>query len=96
LVTTTGFDEKSLSESLELYPNPASSFINVNLEMDEMLDIKLEMTDISGRIFNSIDLGNRNNINNYKIDVTGMPKGLYFLRVNAGASSIVEKVIIAD
>lgn len=96
LVTTTGFDERLLSENFEFYPNPASDFINVNLELDESLDIKLEMTDISGRIFNSIDLGSRNNIRNFKMDVTGMPKGIYFLRVNAGASSIVEKVIIAD
>jgi hypothetical protein len=63
------------------YPNPTSGDFNINLSSAEDAHVKINVIDISGREliskYVSIDKG----ANTINIDVSGLSKGSYFVRV---------------
>jgi hypothetical protein len=61
-----------MSANFSLYPNPTSS--QLFIESDITID-KIEILDISGRAVKTIVKPS------YSIDVSDIPKGIYFLRL---------------
>jgi hypothetical protein len=96
LVSFTGLDEKPFSGRLAFYPNPASHSITIDLELDEASDIQLELLDVSGRVFHSVELKNRSLVNNFEMDVSSIPEGVYFLRISTASGRIVKKVMVSS
>jgi hypothetical protein len=91
----TGVNNISFSESMAVFPNPAYEFVNLNISLNNPGNVKIEMLDLLGKTVNAIDLGWQNSINNYRIDVSTVPKGIYFLKVDTGSMSYIEKLIIS-
>jgi photosystem II stability/assembly factor-like uncharacterized protein len=71
-----------LEESINIYPNPSSDYINI-AEIDDNTIIEIALLDISGRIIKKVSVNER------KIDITSFTKGNYLLRL------ITEKGIIS-
>jgi hypothetical protein len=89
----TGVNNVFFSESLAAYPNPASDYVTLDMNLANPGNVRLEMLDLLGKTINNFDLGWQSSLN-YRIDVSGMPKGIYFLKVNTGITSYIEKLII--
>ena len=88
-ITTGISDETNTGKPVNVFPNPASSLLNI--EVQEPVDIKL--SDIIGRdiIFQKSLLGgNRNEIN-----IQDIPNGIYFLKIFNSAFSTTRKIVIS-
>lgn len=73
--------------NISIYPNPASTILNVIVEMDT----DLMVYDIQGRlIINKTHLDAGNN----KLDVSNLITGIYFVRISSEANSIIKRIII--
>lgn len=81
---------------LTLYPNPVNTTLNLKFELMNIAVVKIEMIDVLGRLqnpqTNSFTL--KEGKNDYKIDVSGLINGVYFLNVNVENQSSTFKVII--
>lgn len=85
---TTTIDIATLAESIgteniSVYPNPTSSFININ-HLDAN---KIEIIDANGRIIFVSDVDS----DNISIDVRDLSAGSYFLRVNENIISFIKE-----
>lgn len=82
--------EEQAVSTYQLYPNPVSD--RLYLSMDDNMDesVKVEVWDISGRIIKSVDLAGHNS----SIDVSGLNKGIYFVKLEIGTRSFIEKITI--
>ena len=67
-------------ESLNVYPNPASTFITAELSFDKPTDVSLIVASIDGKI---ISVDNLTNVGTgaYPVNVSGLANGTYMLRV---------------
>jgi hypothetical protein len=84
-------------ESVQAYPNPAVSQINVEYSLLENTDINIEMYDLLGqKVFENQQNGISGKLNKHTIDVSGMKEGLYFLSLNAGSSRITKKIQVVN
>jgi hypothetical protein len=84
-------------ESVQAYPNPVSSQINVEYSLLENIDLTIEMYDILGqKVYENQQFGTSGKLNTYSIDVTGMNEGIYFLSLNAGASRVTKKIQVVN
>ncbi|MBE0662018.1 MAG: DUF4397 domain-containing protein [Bacteroidales bacterium] len=90
-----GVEEISGSEALTFFPNPAGEFVTLNMNLNNPGNVKIEMLDLLGKTINATDLGFQYSINNYRIDVSYVPKGIYFLKVEADNMNYIEKLIIS-
>ena len=74
---------------IKIFPNPSEDFINVELKSFAS-NAKYEMFDIVGK---AVASGILRNADNNKINISYLPKGLYFLNVTDGKNTISRKFI---
>lgn len=79
--------------SFNVYPNPANDFINISATMEKAMPLALELTDISGRVAYSLNLGKVSSLNQ-TIDIKNLAAGIYTLAVRSGNSVNYQKISI--
>ncbi len=81
-----GFDDNTLDNNFQVYPNPASSVINVFSKNQELSSIVIY--DILGeRLYSN----NTINSEQVTIDITEYSEGMYFLTINNNATKKIIK-----
>jgi hypothetical protein len=92
--TTAGLnDYNALDNSIQLYPNPASDMINIELKNPERQEIKIELLSSTGKIVHKInEIMSSGNVKK-SIDLTNIPDGIYFLRILSDQETINRKII---
>ena len=93
---TTSMDISSPSLSpgpeIDLYPNPVSDKMNVCINTS-FKTAKLEIISIEGRLVYEERLFSQNGIQNWQVNLSLIPKGLYMCRVFSGKFMITKKFI---
>jgi len=75
--------------TVSLTPNPASNFLVVNLT-NRTANVNMQITDASGRVVQTSVLANDVN----RIELHGLKKGLYLVKLTNESESYTEKLII--
>jgi hypothetical protein len=89
-------NEYSIEQHLEVYPNPASQHVYVSWESEEIKQVNLRITDMSGREYRGFITNSVPGMNSFRLDLEGLQKGLYLLLVTSGNETSVQKLLIAD
>lgn len=80
---------------LNIYPNPATDLLNIDLTLSNESIVKMELYDLSGRLVYSNYSGRlRMGDHDLSLEVSGLRAGTYTLRVIAGEEAINRKVVI--
>lgn len=87
---STGINNPLISENMLVYPNPASSTINIAFLQQPEKDLEIRLTDLTGRIvgFGSI-LGNQ-----AVIDVSQLSQGTFILSLISSTEVITRKIVV--
>jgi hypothetical protein len=85
----TGIDElnSTISNGISVYPNPNNGDFNIRSEVS----IKLSLVNELGQLIRIIDLKASNN---YKVDISDLAKGVYFIVGEKEGASINQKIIV--
>ena len=76
--TTTGIHDIAANMQLNVSPNPANSYCNLEL-IDESYKLSAAVYDIAGR--EVMPLFSNQHASNYSFDISHLPAGLYFIKV---------------
>jgi len=76
----------NLSKSLVVFPNPSSGYFTIRSDYD----MTIQVLGVLGEVIREIDLTSQNNFN---LNLTDLPAGLYFLKENNTSNSAVRIVI---
>lgn len=79
-----------ISNSLRIYPNPAVSYINVDLGTEA--DVEISIMNIIGREVNKVTTKS----SQITIDISNLQKGTYFLSIKMGNNVLVKRVQISN
>ena len=89
----TGMQENYKSENtIKLFPNPATSVVNVEFTTFAPKDIQVTLMDLLGRTVIQQELSLMDN--NLQIDLHGNAPGTYFLRLNFNQHTETHKILI--
>ncbi len=90
---TISNDLFNVNSQIRLYPNPNKGEFNIIVNTAAQTDLIIELMNIHGQLIYRKDV---KNVNTFKdaIDVSGLGKGIYYLRINTGEQVKVEKVVI--
>lgn len=84
-----------ISSSGILYPNPASSTVYLNYLSDGLNGVKIEIADSQGKQLVNLDYGTYPvGIITQKINISGLPKGIYFVTVTTDCTNKGLKLIV--
>jgi hypothetical protein len=74
VINNVGIDE-NISNSSKVYPNPAESIVNIELDgLDKLENIALQLTDISGKI---ITVSYKTSSASVQVDIASLSNGIY-------------------
>jgi len=91
-VSALGLSKFSTLDTIELYPNPVSNKLIVNLDQSPLDRNSTIMTLYNGNGQKVMTLSPKK-MTNVQLDLTTLHSGLYFLKINDKYKSIIKKVI---
>ena len=89
-----GLPENKLVKLFNVYPNPAKDIAVINFNLNEVCDVEVEITDISGKIVFSSNLNNASGFQNINLNVENMNSGLYFVNLKTNGENLSKKLTI--
>jgi hypothetical protein len=91
---TSGIKKVKNQSDISIYPNPASSYIYINLKNGNTGNLKIEMFDSQGMLVQTVDKmsGNSNSI--IKLYIDDCANGIYFLKVRNNNIYLTQRFII--
>jgi hypothetical protein len=90
--TNNGIPKNYLSASM--YPDPVINDATVSFNLPANGNVKLNVYDVNGKLFNTINLANLIKGNHlYTLDCSTMPKGTYVIQVMSGKESATAKFV---
>lgn len=66
-----------VSSALNLYPNPATDFVNISFENDKNEKAEIQIIDASGKVMSKQNTGIVKGFNNISVGINGLAKGSY-------------------
>jgi len=92
-LTSNTNNQELTNASMEVFPNPATSFVNININFDEATDATLFITDVTGKLVQTQAL---NNVTNEKvnINVSDLAAGTYIARITTAEGFKTERFVV--
>ncbi|MES2688993.1 MAG: T9SS type A sorting domain-containing protein [Bacteroidota bacterium] len=89
-----GITDKALlnDETVHIYPNPASSLLNITLPAQNYNTIQYTLFDVTGKAIRSG--GGTRAAGSFQVNVSAIPEGMYFLRILANDQQLTKRIII--
>lgn len=95
LFNTTGVEELPTGiSSFKVLPNPASDILSVQLDINQPSAMKLEITDITGKQVAPIYTGEVIGVTALQYDISAIPSGNYFVKVQLQGKTLSRKLNI--
>ncbi|MBA2611677.1 MAG: T9SS type A sorting domain-containing protein [Bacteroidetes bacterium] len=89
----TGIHEATQNFNFSVYPNPATTNLNVALTNKKAENVSVMITNNIGQVVKTVSLGNSTDINS-QIDLTGLNSGIYFVKTTIGNAASSKKLIV--
>ncbi len=79
-----------VNKTFNLFPNPANNTLNIQLKSEVNTNVMMSIFDNTGRIVYSQSISNTNQ----SIDISQIPSGIYFVKIQNNSVQQVERLII--
>ncbi|MCE3281071.1 MAG: hypothetical protein K0S44_3262 [Bacteroidetes bacterium] len=99
LIDTCGHLEIGINEHdnsndyMNIYPNPASTQITIEFDLTETRNTSIEIKNMLGETIKKVNNGFSIGNNKLEIDVSELPKGLFFVQLVNGSTQVIQKFI---
>ena len=85
VIDDTNVDELG-SENVMVYPNPASSVINIK-GLNGFANLEVKVVNLQGQVVMVVD-------NSLEINVKDIEAGIYFLNINCDGNQIIKRIVV--
>lgn len=86
--------EYAPADHLRVFPNPASEYANLSWVSAAPGKTAIIISDMTGQLLYSHDMVSEKGLNVFGIDVSGLPAGVYLLKVLQGDTGTYRKIIL--
>ncbi|NNF21128.1 MAG: T9SS type A sorting domain-containing protein, partial [Saprospiraceae bacterium] len=84
-----------IDNSIEVYPNPLTSVGHIEMDFEEPTDVRMEVTDLTGKRIASRNYGKVSGKQIFPFDGTRLESGIYFLKLFSGDRFTTKRIVIA-
>jgi hypothetical protein len=82
-------------KSLNVYPNPATDFVNVDVELAQLVDVEINVVNMMGQIVSTQNMGTMTSgSHNIKLNTNNLAEGLYTIQIITGNKASTERISI--
>ncbi len=81
-------------DDLNVYPNPATNYVNIDFSLAEAEKITMKLMDMTGKVLKQDAVEGIAGANQQRMDIHGMAKGLYLLEISTPNGKSVRKITV--
>ncbi len=90
----TDVQSELLHTEVNLFPNPSSGKVTVNVNMFSREDLTIKVMNAVGQVVSTVT-ENGSIGGNYELDLTAEPNGVYFIEVQTGDATVTRRIVIS-
>ncbi len=90
--TIIGTNDATFEGNVSMYPNPVADLLSVNVTLTEATTLNVEVSDVAGRVVQTIVNNESYAAGQYKMEWTPTQNGIYFVKVRSNKGEIVQKI----
>jgi hypothetical protein len=79
---------------MHVYPNPTSGQVNIVLNSARQIAGEISITNLNGQLVNVTDFDQPALGSKMSVDMTGYPRGIYYLRITSDRFTKTEKIVL--
>lgn len=87
-------ENMSAITGINLYPNPATENVTINVDMIEATKISVNVFDITGKMLMNVNSAMNQGLNSITLNVSELPSGVYFTTITSHSFNKTLKMII--
>ena len=91
---SVGIDEGLIGETLTVYPNPNDGIFRIDFEIEGLKDIEIRITDVTGRLIYTKEVGKASGAYRENIDISNYAKGMYILQIKSDDVVVSRRVTV--
>lgn len=91
--TLLGINQESGLSDINIYPNPATSFLNVDFTA-EAQNVNVKVVDMSGKVLYNDIFSHNGGSQIYKVPVSDLASGIYFLHLQTPTGQSIQKFVV--
>ncbi|MBP1630365.1 MAG: hypothetical protein H6Q15_1258 [Bacteroidetes bacterium] len=80
--------------NLNIYPNPASDYINLNFQSPKGENYSVELRDVLGKTIKTQTINTQEEEVSTRMDINNIPQGIYFITLRTNTNTITKKITI--
>jgi hypothetical protein len=80
--------------NITVYPNPASSFVNVSFNVEQSQQATISLRDAAGRIVYSEAIDATAGLNNQEVELSNLASGVYFVQLQTATATEISRLIV--
>lgn len=88
----TSIEAPNWAKNLRLFPNPTSTILTLELPAFMTSDLTVELLNVTGQTLQFVDT--ERNGNRLRMNVSALPSGLYWVKVQLEGTIVVRKVVV--
>jgi hypothetical protein len=93
----SGINENTLTEeSITVYPNPSADILNIGLTGVSATDLNLQLISAEGTLVQQIAAVHTSGKNQMQMNVSGIAKGIYLLKISSSDKLVTRRVVIIN
>jgi hypothetical protein len=90
----TGINNISNNENIQMFPNPANNFVTISSGKTIESNVVVNIIDVAGRVAQTISFNNLTADAQQSIDISGLAKGIYLVKINSANSEMITRLIV--
>jgi hypothetical protein len=85
-----------LNNNVNIYPNPATDYLNVSFELNHSSNVQVQIIDALGQVVNQVANNTmESGVQNLNVNTANLTSGVYFVKIQTENNSLVQKFTIA-
>ncbi|MEM7106304.1 MAG: PKD domain-containing protein [Bacteroidota bacterium] len=93
-VSSTGIEDITFADRIAVYPNPATDYVMVELNLTNQTDLKVQLSNVLGqRVIEQHEVlfsGNQS----FSVELNGLTPGIYLLSMQSGNEIFTQKILV--
>jgi hypothetical protein len=82
---------------LDLFPNPSSGLTNISYQLTSSKNIQIDLIDLNGKVVKPLLNENQTTgAHSHILNLTDVPKGVYFVKLSANQEKLSQKLIVLN
>jgi hypothetical protein len=91
---SVSLDEVTAVSGINVFPNPANNVANVSIELSNDAAVAINVTDLSGKVVYTTDLGTVNGTQDVQVNTSSFTSGVYMVNVSVDGAVSTQKLVV--